>query len=198
MKIISLTGGIGAGKSAAAHILRDLGAATLDADQIARAVILPDTPAWRDLVETFGGEILLPDRAIDRQALAARVFSDPKALKKLNHITHPRVNEAIRAAFEEHRRRGTDILVVEVQIITGADWVGLTDEVWVVEAPTEVRLKRLESRGMPQAEALKRMAAQKPLDSSAYPRVKKIDNSGTQAELRSQLEKLWRALHNKG
>ncbi len=197
MKIISLTGGIGAGKSAAAQILRDLGAAILDADQVARAIIQPDTPAWRDIVETFGREILLPDRSVNRQALAARVFSDSAALAKLNGITHPRVNEAIRAAIEEHRRKGTDVLVVEVQIITGADWVGLTDEVWVIEAPTEIRLRRLEARGLPRAEALKRMAAQKPLDSAAYARVIGIDNSRSLAELRSELEKLWRALHNK-
>lgn len=135
MKIISLTGGIGAGKSAVAQIMRELGAVTLDADQVARTVILPETPAWGEIVETFGPAILLPDRTVDRKALAARVFSDPGALEQLNRITHPRVNENIRNAIEEHRRRGTDILVVEVQIITGADWVDLTDEVWVVEAP---------------------------------------------------------------
>jgi dephospho-CoA kinase len=196
MKIISLTGGIGSGKSAAADILRDLGAAVVDADQVARAVVLPDAPAWRDIVATFGKEVLLPDRTIDRKALAAKVFSDPGALEELNRITHPRVNQAIRAAFNEHRRLGTEILVVEVQIISGADWVGLTDEVWEVEAPVEVRLQRLEQRGMARAEALRRMAAQNPVDSRVYPRVVRIDNSGSRSELREQLEKLWRALHN--
>jgi dephospho-CoA kinase len=198
MKIVSLTGGIGSGKSTAAHILQDLGAVVIDADKVAHAVIEPGKPAWQEITETFGRDILLPDRTIDRKKLAGKVFSDPAALTKLNQITHPRVNQEIRASLERGRRDGTDVMVVEVQIISGADWVHLTDEVWVVQAPQQVRLARLQERGLAPAEALKRMAAQVPVDEKLYPKVVNVDNSGDIQSLRVQLEKLWQGLHNKG
>jgi dephospho-CoA kinase len=196
MKIISLTGGIGSGKSAVSRILQEMGAVIIDADKVAHAVIQPDTPGWREIVEVFGRDVLAADHCIDRKKLAARVFSDPQALAKLNQITHPKVNAAIRSAFEDERRKGTDVLVVEVQIIRGADWIPLTDEVWLVQAPHEVKLERLKQRGLSPDEALRRMASQTPLDEKAYPRVVTIDNSGSLADLRRQLEKLWRSIHN--
>jgi dephospho-CoA kinase len=196
MKIISLTGGIGSGKTAVTRILAELGAVVIDADSIAHIIIEPGTPGWQGIVDRFGREILSADSSIDRKKLAGIVFSDPDALKDLNRITHPRVNEAIRAAFENERKKGTDVVVVEVQVISGADWVGLTDEVWLVEAPLEVRLNRLAQRGLPRAEALKRVASQLPLDEKAYPKVVRIDNSFTLTNLRAQLEKLWLSLHN--
>lgn len=196
MKIISLTGGIGSGKSAITHILQELGAVVIDADKVGHAVIQPDTPGWREIVQAFGREILAPDRSIDRKKLADRVFSDPRALSKLNQITHPKVNEAIKSAFEVERKKGTRVLVVEVQIISGADWIPLTDEVWLVEAPQQVRLERLRQRGLSPEEALKRMAAQKPLEAKGYPRVVRIDNSGSLDDLRRRLEKLWPSIHN--
>ena len=198
MKIIALTGGIGSGKSTVAHILQDLGAMVIDADKVAHAVIEPGKPAWQEITRTFGRDILLPGGTIDRKKLAGKVFSDPAALRKLNQITHPRVNQEIRASLEQGRRNGTDVMVVEVQIITGADWVHLTDEVWVVQAPQQVRLARLQERGMAPAEALKRMAAQVPVDEKLYPKVVNVDNSGDIQSLRAQLEKLWRGLHNEG
>jgi dephospho-CoA kinase len=88
------------------------------------------------------------------------------------------------------------VLVVEVQIISGADWIPLTDEVWLVEAPQQVRLERLRQRGLSPEEALKRMAAQKPLEAEDYPRVVRIDNSGSLDDLRRRLEKLWLSIHN--
>jgi dephospho-CoA kinase len=198
MKIISLTGGIGSGKSEIARILAEKGAAVIDADKVGHAIIQPGRPAWEEIVQTFGRDILAEDQAIDRKKLASKVFSNPDALNKLNQITHPRVNETIKTAIEKARKDGTDVLVVEVQVITGADWVHLTDEVWEVKAPQKARLERLEKRGLPASEALKRMASQMPVDQKTYPKVITIDNSGSLADLRSQLEKLWKALHNKG
>jgi dephospho-CoA kinase len=198
MKIISLTGGIGSGKSEVSRILAEMGAAVIDADKVAHAIIEPGRPAWEEITQVFGEDVLADDRTIDRKKLAAKVFSNPDALKILNRITHPRVNETIKAAIEKARKDAAQDLVVEVQIITGADWVHLTDAVWVVKASQQVRLERLGKRGMPASEALKRMAAQLPVDEKAYPKVVFIDNSGSLSDLRTQLEKLWRALHNRG
>lgn len=198
MKIISLTGGIGSGKSCVAGLMEKMGATIIDADKVAHEIIDPGTPGWQEIITTFGRGILTAQETVDRNKLAQIVFNNPEDLKKLNRITHPKVNEAIRTAFQKYRQQGADVVVVEVQIITGADWVHLTDEVWVVNAPREVKIKRLRERGLPESEALKRMASQMPIDEKAYSKVVNIDNSGTLEQLKIQVEKLWYRLHNKG
>ena len=91
MKIIGLTGGIASGKSTVSRALQDLGAIIIDADEVAHAIIEPGKPAWEDIVEHFGTEVLNPDQTIDREKLGAIVFNDPARLQVLNQITHPRV-----------------------------------------------------------------------------------------------------------
>ena len=86
---IGLTGGIASGKSLVAGILRDLGAAVVDADQIARDVLAPGGPAYAGVVGAFGPRIVRPDGTVDRKALAARIFADPAARERLNALTHP-------------------------------------------------------------------------------------------------------------
>ncbi|MEE8346802.1 MAG: dephospho-CoA kinase, partial [Dehalococcoidia bacterium] len=138
MYVIGLTGGIGSGKSTVAQMLEGEGAALLSADAVGHEVYLPDQPAWREVVEVFGRQIVAPDRAIDRKKLGAIVFSDPEQLRRLNAITHPRMKELMREKLEEERKRGARVTVLEAALLFDAGWDDLTDEVWVTMAPPEV------------------------------------------------------------
>jgi dephospho-CoA kinase len=93
LKIIGLTGGIASGKSTAARTLRELGAIVIDADEVSRFAVEPGQPAWREIVEFFGRDILNPNNTINREKLGLQVFSQPEYLKKLNQITHPHIME---------------------------------------------------------------------------------------------------------
>src|SRR5919109_300669 len=89
--VIGLTGGIGTGKSTVTQMLAQLGAAVIDADKVGHQIYLPDLPAWHEIVDTFGAEVLNADRAINRQALGKIVFADPEGLRRLNRIVHPKM-----------------------------------------------------------------------------------------------------------
>src|SRR5687767_12231143 len=91
MKVYGLTGGIGSGKSSVARMLRELGYPVVDADEIAREVVQPGTPALAELTASFGDEILDERGELDRKRLGARVFADEEARRRLNAITHPRI-----------------------------------------------------------------------------------------------------------
>ena len=107
-KVLGLTGGIASGKSAVAALLRARGAAVVDADQLARAVVMPGQPALTELLVRFGPDILAPDGTLDRKALGARVFADPAARRDLERITHPRIAAAAQAAIAEQGYRTDD------------------------------------------------------------------------------------------
>jgi len=147
-----LTGGIGSGKSAAGGIFEALGARVVSADRIGHAVIAPDGPAFTAVAKRFPAAVV--GGQIDRPTLAGLVFSDPDQLRALEEITHP----AIRAAIEEAIQGESRIVLVEVPLITdffGPEWKRI-----VVDAPTEVRVRRLVDRGMAPADIEARMAAQ--------------------------------------
>src|SRR5918911_4867908 len=104
--IIGLTGGIGAGKSTVTQMLEELGAAVIDADKVGHQIYLPDMPAWREIVDTFGTTVLHADRSINRQALGKIVFADPEALRTLNRIVHPKMFHHMAELIAELRARG--------------------------------------------------------------------------------------------
>ncbi|MGB4214255.1 MAG: dephospho-CoA kinase, partial [Dethiobacteria bacterium] len=112
MIIIGLTGGIASGKSTVARMLEEKGALLLDADFIAREVVLPGKPAWREIRDWLGPSITGPGGAIDRARLGKLIFSDPAARERLNGIVHPRVMETFITRTEEIRRRHPDAVVV--------------------------------------------------------------------------------------
>ena len=113
MKVIGLTGGIGSGKSTVSGFLAELGAAILDADEVGHEALKPDTEIWRQVVATFGRQIVAPDGNIDRKKLGNIVFSDPKFLSRLNRIMHPPMYDMVKARLEEYRRQGTGVVVLK-------------------------------------------------------------------------------------
>src|SRR5262245_34000142 len=142
--VIGLTGGIGAGKSTVTQMLEELGAAVIDADKVGHEIYLPDLPAWREIVDTFGQDVLHADRTINRQALGKVVFADPEALNTLNHIVHPkmfdRMAELIAALCAVG---GMKAMVVEAAVLIEANWMPLVDQVWVVVASEPAVVDRL-------------------------------------------------------
>ncbi|HRW49861.1 MAG TPA: dephospho-CoA kinase [Caldilinea sp.] len=190
---IGLTGNIATGKSTVLTYLQDRGAAVLDADKLAHAAMAPDGPAYDAVVAAFGTAIVGPGGVIDRKALGAIVFADAAQLARLEAIVHPAVFVLAQQALD-----ATDapVVVIEaIKLLESGRLLRLCDEFWVVVADEATQIRRLmESRGMDEAEARRRMAAQ----SSQAEKVKRahrvIDNSGSPAELYAQLDAIWNEL----
>ena len=161
MYVIGLTGGIGSGKSTVARMLTQKGAKLLSADAVGHEVYEPARPAYQEIVDAFGRDIVGADGKIDRKALGPIVFSDPEQLRRLNAITHPRMKELMREKLAAERAGGARIAVLEAALLFDAGWDDLTDEVWVTVAPPEVAAKRTAERsGISVEEALSRIRAQ--------------------------------------
>jgi dephospho-CoA kinase len=194
---VGLTGGIGSGKSTVADLLVERGAVLIDADRIAREVVVPGGLAYAPIVERFGRGVLAPDGSIDRPALAAVAFADPDSLAALNAITHP----AIGAVMAERRaaEEGSDhVVVLDVPLLTPAhrDLLSL-DVVVVVDCPVPVALERVvEQRGMDPADARRRMAAQATREERLDGADLVVDNSGDHARLVAEVDRVWRALES--
>jgi dephospho-CoA kinase len=194
MLTIGLTGGIGSGKSAVAKMLAELGAPILDADKVAQSTYAPGASAYREVVAAFGQEIVAPDGTIDRTKLGPVVFADPAQLKKLTSIVWPRTMDRIRALTTEMRAKGEKFpIVVEAAILIEANWMPLFDEIWLVTAPHDRVIARVErDRGMKPEQTEARIRAQLP-DSERLPHAKVvIRNGGTLDELRAEVNRLWR------
>ncbi len=138
---VGLTGGIGAGKSAVAALLAARGAVVIDADQLAREVVEPETDGFGRVVAAFGPKVVGPDGRLDRPRLAEIVFNDPARLATLNAIVHPRV--AARTAELAASAPENSVLVVDVPLLVENHLEGAYDVVLVVDAPDDVRIARL-------------------------------------------------------
>jgi dephospho-CoA kinase len=190
---IGVTGGIGAGKSSAVQILAELGATVIDADRVGHQVYAPGTPGFDQVVAEFGAAIVGEDGAVDRKRLGGIVFGDPQALARLNAIVHPLIRDAVAGQVAAARAAGAAPIVVEAALLIEARWDALVDEVWLVAARREVIEQRLVAqRGMDPAAVEARMRAQLgDAERRAHAAVV-IDNSGTRAALRAEIERLWR------
>jgi dephospho-CoA kinase len=188
---VGLTGGIGSGKSEVARLLAERGAVVIDADRVAREVVAPGTPGLARVAEEFGPEVIGPDGGLDRAVLAGRVFTDPAARARLNQIVHPLI--AARTAELAAAAPPGAVLVHDVPLLAENKLAGAFDLVLVVEAPVEIRLRRLEqARGMAGADARARMSVQA---SDAQRRAIAdvvIENSGDLADLAAAVDEVWR------
>lgn len=201
--LVALTGGIASGKSTVARRLAELGAVVVDADVIAREVVEPGTPALARIAEEFGAQVIAPDGRLDRAALGAIVFSDDAARGRLNTITHPAVGELSRARFAAAFADDPDAVVVyDVPLLVderGEGRAGEFDEVIVVTADEATRIRRLvELRGLDEAEARRRVAAQAPESARLAIADHVIDAGGTLDETLAQVDALWSTLRGVG
>ncbi|MCL0057824.1 dephospho-CoA kinase [Dehalococcoidales bacterium] len=195
MKVIGLTGGIGSGKSIVSRFLAELGAVIINADRVGHEAYKPDTELWREVVATFGRQIVTPAGDINRKKLGEIVFGNPESLACLNQITHPRIYQMVKAQLEEYRRQGVNVVVVEAPLLIEAGWTSLVDEVWVTVAAEATVLSRLEEqKGLSREQALARIHSQL----SAEERIKHADvviNTDCELdELKARVGELWRGL----
>jgi dephospho-CoA kinase len=186
---VGLTGGIGAGKSAVAGRLAELGAVVVDSDVLAREVVAPGTAGLAAVAEAFGAGVLDASGALDRARLGELVFADPGARRRLEGIIHPLVRQR---SEELTAAAGADAVVVnDVPLLVEVGLAPTYHLVVVVEADPEVRIERLVARGMTAPAARSRIAAQA---SDAQRRAAAdalLDNSGTRDDLRAAVDALW-------
>jgi dephospho-CoA kinase len=191
--VIGLTGGIGAGKSTVTRMLEELGAAVIDADKVGHQIYLPELPAWREIVDTFGTTVLNADRTINRQALGKIVFADPEALRALNRIVHPKMFDRMAELIAELRARGgMKAIVVEAAVLIEANWMPLVDQVWVVMASEAVVVDRLAiQRNLTPEQVRTRIAAQLSNDERLKHAHVVIRNDGSIEHVRSAVQQAW-------
>jgi len=195
--LVGLTGGIGSGKSTVARLLAERGAVIVDADAVARSVVEPGTPALEKLVERFGAGILSTDGSLDRQALADAAFVDDESRQALEGITHPAINEEF---LRRMQAAPSDAVVVcDVPLLAESKQAQARGYpiVVVVEAPLELRLDRLEERGIARDDAQRRIAAQASDAERRALATHVIDNSGELSHLEAQIETLWADLRRR-
>lgn len=188
---VGLTGGIGAGKSTAAHALAAAGATVIDADVLARRAVEPGTPGLAEIVAEFGEDVLQRDGSLDRAALARVAFADQTARARLNAIVHPRVADL--TAREVAAVPPDAVVVHDVPLLVENGLGPNYQLVLVVTAPERARVRRLVAeRGMTEHEARARMRAQADDAARAAAADVLLDNGGPPDMLRAEVERLWR------
>jgi dephospho-CoA kinase len=193
--LIGLTGGIASGKSTVAGLLEGKGARIIDADVIARDVVEPGRPAYREIVERFGDGVVSSEGSIDRAALGEIVFADEQARRELEAITWPRIYEEISRRLEEARgSNGVVVLDAALLVESSADRgrnIGL-DALVVVAAKVEDQIERLaEVRKMPEEKARARMSAQAAQEKKLALADYVLDNRGSLKMLERIVDVLW-------
>ncbi len=190
---IALTGGIGAGKSVALERLVHLGAVAVDYDVLSRRAVEPGTVGLEEVVQRFGPDVLQPDGALDRPAVARIVFADADARADLSAIVHPiahRLAAEVEAAAAAADPRA--VVVHDIPLLAESGQVERFHLVVTVAAPAEVRRRRLiASRGMTEAEVDARLAAQADDERRAALADVVLDGSGEPEHLRAQVDALW-------
>ncbi|NOY22469.1 MAG: dephospho-CoA kinase [Acidobacteria bacterium] len=187
--VIGLTGGIATGKSAVSNMFRKLGAFVVDADKIARELIVPDSPIVNQLVNSLGSEIQREDGGIDRQRLRERIIDDEDARLILNNIMHPAI-----IAREEELVQGSSasVIIVDAALLIETESYKRFQNVLLVYVPRFVQLKRLMERdNMSEATASRFIATQMDIEEKKKFVNHIIDNSGTFSQTEKQVRRLY-------
>lgn len=190
MFVLGITGGIGCGKSTVAAICRDAGLPVIDADELSRQVTAAGGAALTELRDLFGPSVLDEQGALNRQRMARLVFSDRNKLDQLSAVIHRHVLDTMRAEVEKLREKKQRAVVLDVPIPVKHGFLDLCDQVWVVWSSDEVRIARLNRRGMGEEEARRRMAMQMSRDEYIALADHVIENDSSLDALRASVEAL--------
>lgn len=194
MIIVGLTGGLGAGKTTIAGLFQDCGAKIIDADQLARDVVKPGKPAWKDITKLFGDRVLCSDKTLNRQSLAQIVFQDPSQLKTLQDIIHPRIaREQAKSTKAIRQIDPHAIILYDAALLIEAGAHRRMDHVIVVKADRATQIARVAHRdGLTKAETLRRIRAQMPLRQKLHYADTVLDGSWPRSRLRPVVKSLYR------
>jgi dephospho-CoA kinase len=192
MILIGLTGNIASGKSEVARMLAERGATVIDADELAREAVAPDTQALNDIIRRWGKDVLQPDGSLDRAALRRIVFADQLELDALNRIVHPGVTRLRDREIAVAKERGDQIIVCVIPLLFERNLVEEFDSIVLVDAPRPLRLERLVStRGLEETEAMNMIASQMPAELKRARADYCIDNIGSLDDLEREVDALW-------
>jgi dephospho-CoA kinase len=196
MILVGLTGGVATGKSTVANMFKQCGAVVIDADQLARAVVKPGKPAWREIVKTFGKTVLNADRTLNRRELGTIVFGNRTKLRRLERIIHPRVaREQQRLVRQIAKRKPHTVVIYEVPLLFEAGVDKRVDTIIVVTADRDTQIARLKKRnGLSRAEALRRISNQMPLAKKIQRADHVLNGTFPRPSLRKQVSQLLRSL----
>jgi len=194
--LVGLTGSIATGKSTVSRMFAHLGARVIDADLLAREVVMPGQPAYARIVEEFGPQVVQEDGSLDRKALGAVVFADAAKRKRLEEITHPAIGlrqQRILSVLDEEAFEG--VVIWDAALLVEGGGVAKMDRVVVVYADPETERRRLMERdGLSDADARARVASQMPVAEKVKLADHVIDNSGTREETERQVGTVYGAL----
>lgn len=188
---IGLTGSIASGKSTVANMFKALSIPVVDADKIAREVVLPGEDAYVEVVKAFGNEILLADKQIDRKKLGSIIFADEAKRQTLNNIIHPAIRKRMVFLREQHFQNGNECVVLDIPLLFESKLTHFVDKILVVYVTEEVQLKRLMDRDqIKKKEAEQRINAQISIEEKVKLADRFIDNSFTKEYAKGQLESI--------
>jgi dephospho-CoA kinase len=196
MLVVGLTGGVASGKTTVAQILKEEGAILLDADQIARQLVEPQTPVWAEVIKAFGTDILDEDGSIRRKKLAALTFSDPRRRKRLNEILHPAIRKEITRRLKEIGRRNPEaIVIVDAALLVETGDYREMDRLIVVTSAEAQQLERLQQRdGASREQALAILTSQMGTEEKVKVADFVIRNEGSLEDTKKRAREIFREL----
>ena len=189
MKIVGLTGGISSGKSTVSSYLKQLKIPVIDADEVARKVVEPNSQGARKIRKTFGSDVFEEDGSLNRQKLGALIFSNAENRQKLDDLLQPLIKIMILDEIEEYRQKGETMIVLDLPLLFEKHYEELCEEIIVVYIPRELQLERLMRRNQyTKQEALSRIDSQLSIEEKRKRATVLLDNQGTIQQLYHQVE----------
>ena len=189
MKIVGLTGGISSGKSTVSSYLKQLKIPVIDADEVARKVVEPNSQGARKIRKTFSSDVFEEDGSLNRQKLGSLIFSNAENRQKLDDLLQPLIKIMILDEIEEYRQKGENMIVLDLPLLFEKHYEKLCEEIIVVYIPKELQLERLMRRNQyTKQEALSRIDSQLSIEEKRKRATVLLDNQGTIQQLYQQVE----------
>jgi dephospho-CoA kinase len=189
--VVGLTGGIASGKSTVSNMFIEKGITVIDADVESRLAVQQGEPAYREIVSSFGQEIVLPDGEIDRQKLGSIIFHDEEKRQLLNQIVHPEVRRRINEKKEAAMRNGERIVILDIPLLFESNLINLVDRTLLVYVDRSIQLTRLmERNNLSKDEAISRISSQMPLSDKVKLADEIINNNGSIVDTKRQLDEI--------
>ena len=189
MKIVGLTGGISSGKSTVSSYFKQLEIPVIDADEVARKVVEPNSQGAREIRKAFGSDVFEEDGSLNRQKLGALIFSNAENRQKLDELLQPLIKIMILDEIEEYRQKGENMIVLDLPLLFEKQYEELCEEIIVVYIPRKLQLERLMKRNQyTKQEALSRIDSQLSIEEKRKRATVLLDNQGTIQQLYQQVE----------
>ena len=198
MLTIGLTGGVGAGKDEAAKIFKRFGVKVIDADDVGHKLLKRSSPAYKKISKMFGLRILDSKKEIERKKLGEIVFGNRRKLKLLNRIIHPLMEKEFKKEIAKQREKGSKFVVLNAAVLFELGWDKLVDKTILITAPEELRIKRLQDRGISRERALAMVSSQWSDERKKKKADFVIENNGSIAELKKKITDIRQLILTKG